>query len=77
MHPPAFVSASAPAPGRNGEVHKHQLDSEGRWLRLAEYTPPASGEWDNPFLLRVDQKVPWGGMCVCVWGGGGGGVEGG
>lgn len=42
---------------RNGEVHKHQVDVYGRWLRQAEYTAPSEGDWDNPFMLRVDQKV--------------------
>ncbi|KAL4856382.1 Endoplasmic reticulum-Golgi intermediate compartment protein 3 [Chlorella vulgaris] len=41
---------------RNGEVHKHQVDVYGRWLRQAEYTAPSEGDWDNPFMLRVDQK---------------------
>lgn len=38
-------------------MHKHQIDRDGRWLHLAEYIGPAGGEWDNPFALRVDQKV--------------------
>lgn len=44
-------------PCRNGEVHKHSVDLYGNWLKLAEYTPPMGGEWDNPFVLRVDQQV--------------------
>lgn len=38
-------------------MHKHQIDSEGRWMYLAEYTAPSAGDWDNPFVLRVDQQV--------------------
>ncbi|PRW39153.1 endoplasmic reticulum-Golgi intermediate compartment 3 [Chlorella sorokiniana] len=44
------------AVARNGEVHKHSVDLYGNWLKLAEYTPPMGGEWDNPFVLRVDQQ---------------------
>lgn len=38
-------------------MHKHSVDMGGNWLKLAEYTPPMGGEWDNPFVLRVDQQV--------------------
>lgn len=41
---------------RNGEVHKHQIDSEGNWMYLAEYTAPSAGDWDNPFVLRIDDQ---------------------
>ncbi|EFN54050.1 hypothetical protein CHLNCDRAFT_136126 [Chlorella variabilis] len=37
---------------KNGEVHKHSVDISGRWLRLAEYTAPSEGEWDNPFEMN-------------------------
>lgn len=52
-------------------MHKHSVDMGGNWLKLAEYTPPMGGEWDNPFVLRVDQQVRFWFWCeiVCeyVW----------
>jgi hypothetical protein len=54
---PSNLVLTTPGPSRNGEVHKHQIDSQGRWLYLSEYTAPTEGEWDNPFVLRVDQKA--------------------
>ena len=51
-------------------MHKHQIDAQGRWLHLAEYTAPSGGDWDNPFALRVDQKVLGGGAGAGRGGGG-------
>lgn len=38
-------------------MHKHSVDIYGNWLKMAEYLPPTGGEWDNPFVLRVDQQA--------------------
>jgi hypothetical protein len=49
------TASSSPHSARlcsDGEVHKWRLDSSGKRLGMAEYTPPAGA--DNPFVLTID-----------------------
>lgn len=48
-----------------GEVHKFQLDSQGKRIRMKEYISP-KGRSVNPHIIMVDTNVSLALLVVCV-----------